>query len=254
VVRKFTGRAVEPYLPLPNVPEYWFAKSEAVDGSAGLHRFIWDLRYDSPKALPASYFGPILQYTEYTLADHAIPHETPRQQPQGPLVVPGVYTVELSVAGQSLKKTLNVKLDPRVHTTQLALELQSAAAQRIVRGMQASYDEFHALTALTAALEEAKKTQKSNTSELEKTISAVMNGTEKVPGPGIVNRDLSRLLFGIESADQRPTAPQLQAIQEKCAALTKNLEAWKSLNEQLTKDNPLHLPAVPIVSTSGCEQ
>jgi photosystem II stability/assembly factor-like uncharacterized protein len=256
VVRRYTGNMSEPKLPPPNVPEYWFEKSESVDGSAGLHRFVWDLRYDSPKALPASYYGPILEYTEYTLADHAIPHETPRQQPQGPLVVPGSYTVELTVDGQTYRQPLTVKLDPRVHAPEEDLEVQVAQARHIASGMNASYDEYKKLEALAEALEERKKKEKTEaeTTDLDKQIKAVAEGTHELPGLGPVNRDLGRLLFGIESADQRPSAPQLQAVEEECSALNKALALWKELNDGLAKQNPLNLPVDTEVSSAGCAQ
>ncbi len=253
VIRRYTGNMSEPRLPPPNVPEYWFEKTESVDGSAGLHRFVWDLRYDSPKALPASYYGPILQYTEYTLADHAIPHETPRQQPQGPLVVPGNYTVELAVDGQTYRQPLNVKLDPRVHASNEDLEVQLVQARRLVSGMRVSYDEYEMLEALTKAIE-GKKKEKLETAELDKQIKTVAEGTHEQPGLGPVNRDLGRLLFGIESADQRPSAPQLQAIEEECGALTKSLALWKQLNDGLAKQNPLNLPVDTEVPSTGCAQ
>jgi len=82
VVRKFTGTAVEPDLPLPNVPEYWFSTPQAVEGTSGLHRFIWDLRYGFAQDSSASYYGPILEYTEYTLADHAIPTKRRASNPR----------------------------------------------------------------------------------------------------------------------------------------------------------------------------
>ncbi|MGP8251903.1 MAG: VPS10 domain-containing protein [Terracidiphilus sp.] len=256
VVRRYTGSMSEPKLTLPNVPEYWFGTTKSVDGSAGLHRFVWDLRYDSPKALPASYYGPILQYTEYTLADHAIPHETPRQQPQGPLVVPGNYTVELSVDGETYRQPLTVKLDPRVHALEEDLEVQGALARRIVTGMNVSYGEYKKLEALTAALDELKKQGKpeAETADLEKQIKAVAEGTHALPGLGPVNRDLGRLLFGIESADQRPSAPQLQAVEEQCSALTNVLALWKHLNDGLAKQNPLNLPVDREVPSTGCTQ
>jgi len=237
------------------VPEYWFGTAQSVDGSAGLHRFVWDLRYESPKALPASYYGPILQYTEYTLADHAIPHETPRQQPQGPLVVPGNYSVELSVDGQTYKQPLTVKLDPRVHAPEEDLEVQMAQARRIANGMDISYAEYKKLEALTEALVELKKAKpEAVTADLEKQIKAVAEGTHDLPGLGPVNRDLGRLLFGIESADQRPSAPQLRAVEEECSALTNALVLWKQLNEGLAKQNPLNLPVGSEVSSIGCTQ
>ena len=252
VVRTFTGNMSEPKLPPANVPEYWFEKTDSVDGSAGLHRFVWNLRYDSPRALPASYYGPILQYTEYTLADHAIPHETPRQQPEGPLVAPGNYTVELTVDGKTYRQPLTVKLDPRVPASQEDLEAQLAQARRIVSGMNVSDTEFKNLEALTKALDERKMKEKVETADLDKQIKAVSEGTHELPGLGPVNRDLGRLLFGIESADQRPSAPQMQAIEEQCSALTKALALWKALNDGLAKANPLNLPVYTEAPSHGC--
>ncbi len=148
MVRSYTGKMPEPDLPLPNVPEYWFGNAAAVDGAAGLHRFVWDLRYDAPKTLPAAYSGPILQYTEYTLPDHAIPHETPRQQPQGPLVAPGEYTVEFTGDGRTLKQGLHIEVDPRVSASQTDLESQLQVARRVVAGMNVSYEVYHLAEAL----------------------------------------------------------------------------------------------------------
>jgi photosystem II stability/assembly factor-like uncharacterized protein len=253
VVRKFTAVSTEPDLPLPNVPEYWFAKPGVVDQTQGLHRFVWDLRYESPRVLPASYFGPILEYTEYTLADHAIPYETPRQQPQGPLVVPGMYTVELTAAGKTVRRPLEVKIDPRVHATQADLEAQLALARRILSGVEASYSMFQDVKTLSAAVQERKKSQPGSTAEIEKKMEAVQEGTKAAPGLGPLNRDLSRLLNSVEGADQRPTAPQIQAVVEKCEALAKTLQLWETLNTGLKADNPLKLP-LATTSAIGCRE
>jgi photosystem II stability/assembly factor-like uncharacterized protein len=253
VVRKFTGVSTEPNLPLPNVPEYWFAKPGVVEKTKGLHRFVWDLRYESPRTLPASYYGPILEYTEYTLADHAIPYETPRQQPQGPLVVPGTYTVELTAGGKTVQQPLIVKLDPRVHATPADLEAQLALARRILSGVTTSYAVFHDVKTLNAAVEERKKSQPASTAEIEKQVAAVQDGTKTAPGVGPLNRDLTRLLNSVEAADQRPTAPQIQAVNEKCEALEKTLELWKSFNDGLKAENLLKLP-VAAASGVGCRE
>jgi hypothetical protein len=246
----------EPNLPLPNVPEYWFAKTVSVDGSAGLHRFVWDLRTDSPRALPASYFGPILQYTEYTLPDHAIPNETPRQQPQGPLVVPGDYTIELTADGQTLKQPLHVSIDPRVTASEADLKAQFAIAQRIEIGMNVSYDVYQQVTALSTALEARKKdpAAAAASAEIEKQIQAVEDGPHDAPGLGPLNRDLSRLLNSVEGGDQRPTEPQMQAVAETCSALDKALVLWKSLNDSLKANNPLSLPVASLLPASGCSE
>jgi photosystem II stability/assembly factor-like uncharacterized protein len=252
VVRTFTGTPTEPKLPPPNVPEYWFSAPQPVNVTSGLHRFIWNLRYDSPRVLPAGYYGPILQYTEYTLADHAIPHETPRQQPEGPLVVPGLYTVELSAGGNTIQQSLTVELDPRVHASQADLETQLALARRILSGVGISYDEYQNQAALIAALEGKKKGKTLDTAELEKQIKAVTEGTRTAPGFGPVNRDLTRLLESVEAGDQRPTEPQVQAVDEVCDALGKVMSLWKTLNESLQRQNPFNLPIAPAPSRSGC--
>ena len=79
-------------------------------------------------------------------------------------------------------------------------------------------------------------------------------GTKIAPGLGPVNRDLTRLLDSVEAADQRPTEPQIQAVNQVCDALVKVTDLWKALNEQLQKQNPLNLPTAPAPPTSGCTQ
>ena len=257
VVRKYTGKMPEPNLPLPNVPEYWFAKTVSVDGAAGLHRFVWDLRYDAPKALPASYYGPILQYTEYTLADHAIPHETPRQQPQGPLVAPGDYTVEFTAGSQTQKQPIHIAIDPRVSASQADLDAQLVMARRLIAGMNLSFDIYHQLHALKAALKDQQKTQKPDAAavqNIEKQIKAIQEGTHDDPGMGPANRDLSRLLNSVEAADQAPTEPQTQAVTQTCNSLDKALGLWNAFNDSLRTQNALNLPAAPAVPIPGCAE
>ena len=67
-----------------------------------------------PEQLLYTYYGVHVNYFEYTLADHAIPHNTPWHEPQGPMVVPGQYEVRLTVGGQTLRQPITVKLDPRL--------------------------------------------------------------------------------------------------------------------------------------------
>ncbi len=81
---------------------------------AGLHRFVWDLRYPDPDQLLYTYYGIHVNYFEYTLADHAIPHNTPWHEPQGPMVLPGQYQIVLTVAGQKYRQPITVKFDPRL--------------------------------------------------------------------------------------------------------------------------------------------
>src|SRR5262249_29527373 len=128
LVREFSNIPAAVDRTPANVPSYWFEPPVALSTSTGLNRFTWDMRYPAPKTLRYGYFGEHLDYIEYTLADHSIPGETPREQPNGALVVPGKYSVVLNVDGQTFIQPLSITFDPRVRVSQSDLEQQLAAA------------------------------------------------------------------------------------------------------------------------------
>ena len=251
-----------------NVPSYWFAPPTALSATPGVNRFVWELRYPPPASLPYSYYGELLEYTEYTLADHAIPGQTPRQMLRGPRIVPGKYTVELRRGGQTLREPLTVELDPRVHASREDLVQQRDLALEIVRGMKSSYDSYEQVAALHKALTEQKKTLPDNDAEtkqalnqIETKIEALEKGTKTAPGFGPVNRDLGRLLFSVENADMRPAQTVQSAVQQLCDALSKDQLIWQQLNEQdilplNAKAARNKAPALPriTVTMSGCKE
>jgi len=268
LVRRYTSVAPPEDKTPKNVPDYWFGPLPAVSKNAGLNRFVWDLRYDSPAALNYSYYGNILDYVEYTLSDHAIPGDTPREQTLGPLATPGQYEVTLTGNGVALKRPLTITLDPRVHVSQAELEQQLDAAKKITAGLQASYDAFNAAATLRTALaerqksldkvlasagsgeaaqsggaaaghvapkrggSEAGKDAADALKELESKIEAVQQGNPRAPGVGPVNRDLARILFMIEIGDAAPPDSAQAAIEDSCQALDKNLAEWRKLQTE----------------------
>jgi hypothetical protein len=218
------------------------------------------LRGHDPDALPYSYYGNILDYTEYTLADHAIPMDTPRVQPQGPLAVPGAYAAILTVDGTEYRQDFTVTLDPRVHATQPDLEDQFAWARKAVGGMSASSIVFRQIVALRAAIEDRQKaltsgTQGNTNDSLTKSLKDAANrasaiqegprparGVPVTPGVGPVNRDMARVYWMVESGDIRPSESAKASVQELCSALDKNLEVWRQLNSQVLK--PLNVQLI----------
>jgi photosystem II stability/assembly factor-like uncharacterized protein len=204
VVRRYTSTPPPaPTLPA-NVPEYWFAPPVALPKAAGLNRFAWNLRYPNPKVLPFGYFGGFLKYVEYTLADHAIPGQTPREQPEGALVAPGEYVATLEVNGRSYRQPITVKPDPRVRATQADLVEQEASAKQIADLLAVSYDVYYQLTAHDAK---------------SKAADAI----------GVANRDLARYLAMLESGDSRPAETLRAAVAESCEALVKALGEARSV-------------------------
>jgi len=67
---------------------------------------------------------PTSPHYEYPIS--AVPGRTPLV-PQGPLVLPGTYTVRLTVDGQTASQPLTVKMDPRIRTSPADLETLHAA-------------------------------------------------------------------------------------------------------------------------------
>jgi photosystem II stability/assembly factor-like uncharacterized protein len=249
VVRRFTSVAPPEDKTPKNVPDYWFGPQPALSKNVGLNRFVWDLHYDPPSALNYSYYGNILDYVEYTLSDHAIPEDTPREQALGPLATPGQYEVTFIGNNALMKQPLTITLDPRVHVSQVELDQQLDASKRVTSGLKASSDAYNAAAALRVAIADREKALVANASakdaadavtDLDKKIEGVQEGDPLAPGVGPVNRDLARILYMIQVGDAAPSDSAQAAIEESCQTLDKNLAEWRRLNgESLPSVNAL---------------
>ncbi len=119
VVRRYASDDTpEPKVEPLIVTADWARPARVLPATPGLHRWVWDLRYPAPPASSHEY--PI----------NANPHRTP-PEPEGPLVLPGIYTAALVVDGTTLTRTLTVAMDPRVKASAADLRAQFAAASRI---------------------------------------------------------------------------------------------------------------------------
>jgi hypothetical protein len=132
----------DPIDPALNVPTYWIRPQSIPAATAGLHRFVWDLSDPAPD--PVDH--------EYPIA--AIYRDTPRA-PLGVLVLPGEYSVKLTVNGKSYTQPLTVKMDPRVKTPLAGLQQQFKLAQRITALMRQAPKLNRELAGLLALVEGA---------------------------------------------------------------------------------------------------
>ena len=121
------------------IPSYWIRPSQILSAKAGSHRFIWDLRY------PAAGGG---KGGGYSMA--AIYHDTPG--PQGPMVMPGEYTVKLTVDGKSLVQRVTIKMDPRVKTLVEDLKDQFDLSMRCYEGIRRAQEALEQIRELRAQL------------------------------------------------------------------------------------------------------
>jgi photosystem II stability/assembly factor-like uncharacterized protein len=130
VIRTFSSDdADEPLVPLAerNIPDHWIRPQRKLAATPGLHRFVWDLRLPRPAADSFAY--PI----------SAIYGDTPKE-PRGAFVLPGAYTLRLTVNGRVYAQGLTVKMDPRVKTSVADLTLQYTLSKKLTDLMQQLVD------------------------------------------------------------------------------------------------------------------
>jgi photosystem II stability/assembly factor-like uncharacterized protein len=103
-------------------PTYWFRSPQILSGKAGMQRFIWDLHYAAPPGVRRSY--PMT----------AVLHDTPLS-PVGPWVLPGDYTVRLTVNGNAYTQIMTVKMDPRINAPHEVLQEQFDLSMTCYNGL-----------------------------------------------------------------------------------------------------------------------
>ncbi|HEX7613677.1 MAG TPA: glycoside hydrolase [Thermoanaerobaculia bacterium] len=119
VVRRYASDdKPEPLVTPLVVRADWARPARVLPATPGMHRFVWDLRYAAPD----------VETYEYPIS--AVPGRTPKE-PEGPLVLPGVYTAALTVDGTTQTRPLTVAIDPRLKATAADLAAQGAAARRL---------------------------------------------------------------------------------------------------------------------------
>ena len=121
-------------------PTYWIKPQQKLGTQKGQHRFVWDLKYAPPRG----------SKRQFSIA--ATYKNTP-SGPVGPLVLPGNYTVRLSIDEEVFEKTLKVEIDPRVTISNADLVMQSELSH-------VCYDAYHQLQDIVEVID-----AKSNASE-----------------------------------------------------------------------------------------
>ncbi|HET7570607.1 MAG TPA: hypothetical protein VFK96_08495 [Gammaproteobacteria bacterium] len=248
VVRRYASNAPPPQLnAFRYFPKSWVAPPPRPGTDAGHHRFVWDLRYPHPKAIR---FG-------YTIA--AIAGERTPIVPQGALVLPGRYTVKLTVDGHTYTQPLTVKMDPRVHVTDHALQKQFALETQVSDALAKDYAAYQQVRSLRAQL--AKRQQAAGEhSPLADQIDKLDAGAKNLldnpadrQGLRAINDSLASFYDRIGSADRTPTQPQYKAVDLYLHYLDEALAKWKQLQSNALaqlNDNLQHSGQQPISDLS----
>ncbi|HLZ86059.1 MAG TPA: hypothetical protein VKQ52_02410, partial [Puia sp.] len=236
-----TGRLVRHYssadtlytIPDVNIPQYWIRPQQVLSAHAGPHRFCWDLHYQ-PLNVPASY--PIS-----AVYGNTAPVAT------SPWVMPGAYTLKLSVNGKAYTQQLMVRMDPRVKTPASALQQQYTLAMEAYKGRQRAMTALERVrrlrTHIATALSSASGDRTTALQQLDAKAAALEGNARRGRGmPAAADngaKSFSQLqndyaaVFGIlEEADLPPTVQAEAALQATAQAAHSAETAFTALQHE----------------------
>ena len=217
IVHKFTSDQVQEQLSAKRYfEEGWLGTEKKLSTAAGMHRFVWDLRYPRPEALS---YG-------YTIA--GVWQVGTVAEPEGPLVLPGLYTVTLTVDGTDYSQPLTVKQDPRVQVGTPELRDQMKLWQAITVALS---EAVVAHGSVSAALDSLKRTD--DTKALVGSLSALKD--KDAPSLSSVAGVLSGLASTVQNFDGAPTRGQRAVFSEHRQMLDALLVRWKNLKDVLSR-------------------
>jgi photosystem II stability/assembly factor-like uncharacterized protein len=230
-----SGRPVRHYSSKPSnkfeQPPEWPDLEKPPDllpTSAGMNRFPWNLRYDSPTDLPGAFYAG--------------------NGPEGPIVLPGTYTLKLTVGGNSQTVPAEIKLDPRVHVSaadlqnQLDLELKVRSdiealhvAVNQIRGVRSQLafvkthfdEEGDKGKSVVSAIDDLNKKMDPVEQELLQVKRKSSEGNLRYPN--MLNEEYDSFRATIENADAAPTESELGVFKGLHERLEKQLAAWKQI-------------------------
>ncbi len=209
-------------------PMHWVRPPQVLPALAGMHRFVWDLRYAARTAQPASPSG--------------------RGGRGGPWAAPGEYTVRLTVDGKSYTQPLSLAKDPRVQATAADLDKQFIAAEQCEIALAQAADALRQANAVLKQIDELRAQTKAHpelAAPLEQfaaQLSAVAGPARQPYGPPVIplatdqtslrhmSEVFSELESAIESADTAPTAEQTAALERYQVKLQSTVAEWQRLS------------------------
>jgi hypothetical protein len=139
-------------------------------GHAGLNRAGWDLRYESPRLIAMRTTPPenphIWEEPRFRGQDtRPVTHWGLDAAQVGPIVVPGKYSVKLTVDGQSFTQPIEILKDPKIATSVADLDLSVKLQLRLRDDISAAADMVNAIEVMRKQLEDVAKAYKNDKSK-----------------------------------------------------------------------------------------
>ena len=223
-IRHFSSNDKPYKIPEVNIPLYWIRPQEILSAEAGSHRFLWDLHY-TPLDLPPSY--PIAAIYKNTAPD-----------PTSPWVMPGTYTVKLTVDGKSYTQPLTIKMDPRVKTSTADLQKQHDLSLQSYEGRKQTTEILKEIRNLRSQLKELIS---ASTGELQNKLKQLDAGAADLENtePGSKEQSFSRMngsftsVFNtLQDGDMTPTSQLINAATAAEKTSNELLSKWMMLKNK----------------------
>ncbi len=250
LVRRFSNREKKKFEQPPEWPDQ-IKKEDKIPAEAGMNRFAWDLRYDEPTQTPGAFYEG--------------------NPPEGPMVLPGTYSVRMTYNGKSQTAPLEVRLDPRMKGSDEAVrkmfDLQMKVRDRIseLHGVVNQIRDLRAqLVVLRRRLGDSDKSKPilTSTEDIDKKMYGVegeliqykMKSSEgNLNFPTALNEQFAALNNDLDGADVAPTQQQAAVFDYLSGKLNEQLGKWReiagkdvpALNEMIKSQN------IPVVAVSG---
>ncbi len=266
-----TGRSIRRYssddkadLPTPEnapVPLYWYRKPLTLQRTAGMHRFLWDMRYQPLEVAGGRGRGG--------LPMSAVPYNT-APAPNSIWAPPGLYKVKLRVDGRTLEQPLTLRMDPRVKTPAAGLSQVSEMSVALYDGIleaQKALQELRSLRVQNKKVQEAAVREKRPAEVLdalatfEKEAAALeggnsgpggaggpgaqMGGPMGPGGPGgagsagasdtltSIGSSLNSLMSTLQVSDTAPTSQLAAAVAERLKSLQTLFGKFRALKARV---------------------
>lgn len=213
-VRSFSSNDIAEFIDpngLPH-PTYWIRPAQSLATTEGQHRFVWDVRYESPQGVERSY-------------DIAAVYRNTPSGPVGPFVHPGRYVVRLTAGDIVQEQTIEVRLDPRVDITAADLRLQTRYSLAVWRGLRRAQSMRDEIDAQLSGIDDDRRD-----------LLLALRGTGDAENPDINYGSISasppdvetivslqsKLVFMLkilQGADARPSSQAMQSVDKLLVAL-----------------------------------
>jgi hypothetical protein len=238
LVRKFSSEdpvtGKHPSLP---VADRWLPKSEVLEKTAGMHRFVWNLAWGSSG-------GP------------SADEDAEMRNPRGPKAVPGIYRVRLTVDGKTQNQPLKVIMDPRSPATSEVLAQQLKLGRQIFGETVEARRALAEIASVQKQLAEVQQKPGVPSSELRSALAEVESAIGKIltnkedaakraPGLQDAYADLASALRVVESGDRAVPSQAIGVYEESSQQVKARIVEWAQfkqarlaqLNQQLREAN-----------------